>query len=173
MTVIDLDWRSRMKLEVFDDADSVARSGCGDNCRRCSCGDRCPWPLCPGRQRRPHSRGSCCGRWQRKISPGRVCMIYQVDERVAPAGDPDRNLTHLRESLLQHAPLRREQIHAMPVESTDLRGRSHSVRLGSSGDRRITASARPRPPRSWARRPYRLAGAWRCCARCHRSKTWP
>ena len=26
--------------------------------------------------------------------------IVQVDERVAPAGHPDRNLTHLRESLL-------------------------------------------------------------------------
>ena len=47
-------------------------------------------------------------------------MIYQVDERVAPAGDPDRNLTHLQESLLQHTPLLPEQIHAMPVESTDL-----------------------------------------------------
>jgi 6-phosphogluconolactonase len=44
----------------------------------------------------------------------------QVDERVAPAGDPDRNLTHLRESLLQHAPLLPEQIYAMPVESPDL-----------------------------------------------------
>lgn len=46
--------------------------------------------------------------------------VLQVDERVAPAGDPDRNLTHLRESLLAHAPLRPEQVHAMPVESSDL-----------------------------------------------------
>ena len=46
--------------------------------------------------------------------------VVQVDERVAPAGDPDRNLTHLRESLLAHAPLPPEQIHAMPVESPDL-----------------------------------------------------
>jgi 6-phosphogluconolactonase len=46
--------------------------------------------------------------------------VVQVDERVAPAGDPDRNLTHLRESLLEHAPLRPEQLHAMPVESPDL-----------------------------------------------------
>src|SRR5467141_1187827 len=46
--------------------------------------------------------------------------VFQTDERVAPAGDPDRNLTHLRESLLQHAPLRPEQIHAMPVEAADL-----------------------------------------------------
>ncbi len=46
--------------------------------------------------------------------------VFQVDERVAPAGDPDRNLTHLRESLLSHAPLPPERIHAMPVESADL-----------------------------------------------------
>ena len=46
-------------------------------------------------------------------------QIVQVDERVAPAGHADRNLTHLRESLA-HAPLRAEQIHAMPVEETDL-----------------------------------------------------
>src|SRR5215467_5869728 len=45
--------------------------------------------------------------------------VVQVDERVAPEGDPDRNLTHLRESLLEHAPLRPEQIHAMPVESSN------------------------------------------------------
>jgi 6-phosphogluconolactonase len=46
--------------------------------------------------------------------------VFQVDERIAPAGDPDRNLTHLRESLLSHAPLRPEQIYAMPVEEKDL-----------------------------------------------------
>jgi 6-phosphogluconolactonase len=46
--------------------------------------------------------------------------LAQVDERVAPSGDPDRNLTHLRESLLEHAPLPPDQIYAMPVESSDL-----------------------------------------------------
>src|SRR6266481_1834467 len=46
--------------------------------------------------------------------------IVQVDERVAPAGHPDRNLTHLRESLLEHVPLPPKQIYAMPVESPDL-----------------------------------------------------
>ena len=46
--------------------------------------------------------------------------VVQVDERVAPPGDPDRNLTHLRESLLEHVPLPPEQIYAMPVESPDL-----------------------------------------------------
>jgi 6-phosphogluconolactonase len=46
--------------------------------------------------------------------------IVQVDERVAPDGDPDRNLTHLRASLLERAPLRPEQIYAMPVESGNM-----------------------------------------------------
>ena len=52
--------------------------------------------------------------------PWESVHVVQVDERVAPAGHPDRNLTHLRESLLEHAPLRPRQIHAMPVESPDL-----------------------------------------------------
>ncbi len=46
--------------------------------------------------------------------------VFQVDERVAPPGDPDRNLTHLKESLLEHAPLKPDHIHAMPVEEADL-----------------------------------------------------
>jgi 6-phosphogluconolactonase len=46
--------------------------------------------------------------------------VVQVDERAAPAGDPDRNLAHLRESLLAHAPLLPDHIHAMPVEAPDL-----------------------------------------------------
>ena len=52
--------------------------------------------------------------------PWKGVYVVQVDERVAPAGDPDRNLAHLRESLLEHAPLRPEQVYAMPVESSDL-----------------------------------------------------
>jgi len=46
--------------------------------------------------------------------------VLQVDERVAPAGDSDRNLTHLAESLLARAPLRPDQVHAMPVEHANL-----------------------------------------------------
>jgi 6-phosphogluconolactonase len=46
--------------------------------------------------------------------------IVQVDERVAPAGDRDRNLTHLRESLLERAPVPVDQVHDMPVEAPDL-----------------------------------------------------
>ena len=50
--------------------------------------------------------------------PWKNVHVAQVDERIAPAGDSDRNLTHLNESL--HAPLRPDQILAMPVESPDL-----------------------------------------------------
>ena len=46
--------------------------------------------------------------------------IFQVDERVAPEGHADRNLTHLRASLLEHAPMPAGQIYAMPVEMPDL-----------------------------------------------------
>jgi len=47
-------------------------------------------------------------------------QVFQVDERVAPANHPDRNLTHLHDTLLAHTPLLAEQIHAMPVEDSDL-----------------------------------------------------
>ncbi|HEX5052345.1 MAG TPA: 6-phosphogluconolactonase [Planctomycetota bacterium] len=45
--------------------------------------------------------------------------LFQVDERVAPAGHADRNLTHLGESLQRAAPAA-ARIHAMPVEAPDL-----------------------------------------------------
>ncbi|MGA2254394.1 MAG: 6-phosphogluconolactonase [Thermoguttaceae bacterium] len=46
--------------------------------------------------------------------------VVQVDERVAPSGHPDRNFTHIREKLVAHAPLRDQQVHAMPVEDRDV-----------------------------------------------------
>ena len=49
--------------------------------------------------------------------PWERTAIYQVDERVAPAGDPDRNLTHLNESLPATAGA---DVHPMPVENDDL-----------------------------------------------------
>ncbi len=52
--------------------------------------------------------------------PWEKVHLIQVDERVAPAEHPDRNLTHLRESLLSRVSLRSDQIHAMPVEAPDL-----------------------------------------------------
>jgi 6-phosphogluconolactonase len=46
--------------------------------------------------------------------------IVQVDERVVSPTDPDRNLAHLRGSLLDHAPLLPDHLHAMPVDAPDL-----------------------------------------------------
>jgi 6-phosphogluconolactonase len=56
----------------------------------------------------------------REEVPWKSVYVAQVDERVVPEGDPDRNLTHLRDSLLEHAPLRPGHICAMPVELPDL-----------------------------------------------------
>jgi 6-phosphogluconolactonase len=48
--------------------------------------------------------------------PWEAVVIYQVDERVAPPDDPDRNLTHLSKAL-GSAPA---QVRAMPVNEPDL-----------------------------------------------------
>src|SRR5262249_28729248 len=55
--------------------------------------------------------------------------VVQVDERVAPDGHPDRNLTHLRESLLELAPLSPDHIHAMPVAASDLEAAANQYAL--------------------------------------------
>jgi len=46
--------------------------------------------------------------------------VAQVDERVAPAGDPRRNLGRLEDLLTRHGPLPAGNLHAMPVEAADL-----------------------------------------------------
>ena len=48
--------------------------------------------------------------------PWEAVVIYQVDERVAPPDDPDRNLTHLTKAL-GSAPA---QVRPMPVNENDL-----------------------------------------------------
>lgn len=45
--------------------------------------------------------------------------VFQVDERLAPDGDADRNLTHLLTSLAGTAPIPAGNIHAMPVTAAD------------------------------------------------------
>src|SRR5690349_11399881 len=49
--------------------------------------------------------------------PWESVELFQVDERIAPMGDDDRNLTHLRESLPERA---WERMHPMPVDSSNL-----------------------------------------------------
>src|SRR5262249_40502411 len=49
--------------------------------------------------------------------PWGAVELFQADERVAPLGDEERNLTHLRQSLPADA---WAKVHPMPVDSNDL-----------------------------------------------------
>jgi 6-phosphogluconolactonase len=108
-----------MKIEVYSDADMVAREAAKLIAKEAReavttrgkfvmavSGGKTPWIMLRD--------------LAQEDVPWKDVHVVQVDERVAPEGDPDRNLTHLRESLLKHAPLLPEQIHAMPVESENL-----------------------------------------------------
>ena len=108
-----------MQIEVLENADAVARKAAGiiaDAARNAVAargrfvmavsGGRTPWLMLQALA-------------DEDVPWDRV-QVAQVDERVAPPEHADRNLTHLRESLLSHAPLQPAQIHAMPVESPDL-----------------------------------------------------
>lgn len=46
--------------------------------------------------------------------------VFQVDERVAPAGSEDRNFTQLSDRLLAPAEIPEENVHPMPVETDNL-----------------------------------------------------
>jgi 6-phosphogluconolactonase len=52
--------------------------------------------------------------------PWRHLHVFQVDERVAPRGDGERNLTQLQEALLGNTPLPAAALHPMPVDGADL-----------------------------------------------------
>ena len=71
--------------------------------------------------------------------PWDALHLFQVDERVAPSGHPNRNLTHLRESFLARLPLPGAHLHAMPVEAPELEA-------AAAGYARTLAEAAGRPP---------------------------
>src|SRR5262245_65975380 len=50
----------------------------------------------------------------REVIPWPAVHILQVDERIASAGTLERNLTHLREILMEEGPLEPKQLHSMP-----------------------------------------------------------
>jgi 6-phosphogluconolactonase len=108
-----------MEVKVLDDADAVAREGAAIIAAEARAA-----VTARGRFIVAVSGGHTPWQMLRAMAgedvPWKGVHVAQVDERVAPAGDPDRNLTHLRQSLLAHAPLRPEQVYAMPVESPDL-----------------------------------------------------
>jgi len=108
-----------MKIQVLADADAVAREAASIIAAEARAavaargrfimavsGGKTPWQMLRA--------------LASEVVPWKCVEVFQVDERIAPAGDTDRNLTHLRESLLSHAPLSPGQIHAMPVEEADL-----------------------------------------------------
>lgn len=108
-----------MQFEMFKDADSVAQAAASiiaaDIDAAISLRGRFTLAVSGG-----HTPWVMLRALAEEDVPWAKVHIFQVDERIAPAGDPDRNLTHLRESLLQHAPLPPDHIHAMPVESPNL-----------------------------------------------------
>jgi len=108
-----------MKLEVYSDADAVALEAAKLIAKQARdavasrgkfvmavSGGKTPWVMLRA--------------LAKEDVPWNAVHVMQVDERVAPNNDPDRNLTHLRESLLEHARLRPEQIYAMPVEAANI-----------------------------------------------------
>ena len=54
--------------------------------------------------------------------PWQVVHVFQVDERVAPPGHEDRNLTGLQAALLDRVPIPPGNVHPMVVEVPDLDG---------------------------------------------------
>lgn len=60
--------------------------------------------------------------------PWERVQLYQVDERVAPMGHPERNLTHLQAAILSKVAA---EMHPLPVDEADLRAaaRSYSHQL--------------------------------------------
>jgi 6-phosphogluconolactonase len=108
-----------VRIEALADADAVARAGAAF-----TAGEARAAVAARGRFVMAVSGGNTPWKMLRALAdqqlPWAHVHIVQVDERVAPAGHPDRNLTHLRASLLTQCPLRPEQVHAMPVEATDL-----------------------------------------------------
>src|SRR5712675_1646792 len=98
-----------MKFEVFKDADSVARAAAAT-----IAADARAAIAARGRFVMAVSGGQTPWMMLRALAeedvPWAGVHVFQVDERVAPAGHPDRNFTHLQESLYQHAPLHTNQI---------------------------------------------------------------
>ena len=119
-----------MKIEVFDDAGAVALAAAdliAAEARACvAARGRFTMAVSGGRTPRLMLRALAD-----RDPPWAGVHMFQVDERVAPDGDPDRNLTHLRESFLAHVPLRPDQVHAMPVDAPDLAAavRTYSAEL--------------------------------------------
>ena len=105
-----------MKLDVLADSDAVAKRGAelvAEQARAAVAGHgRFTFAVSGGR-----TPWAMFAHLADEDVPWAQTAIWQVDERVAPAGDPDRNLAHLRTAL---PPQANAEVHAMPVEEDDL-----------------------------------------------------
>jgi 6-phosphogluconolactonase len=105
-----------LRIEVFPDADAVATRAAAFVAERARAAiadhDRFTFAVSGG-----HTPWAMFAHLGDEMVPWAQTAIYQVDERVAPAGDPDRNLAHLQASLPSQADA---EVHAMPVEDADL-----------------------------------------------------
>jgi 6-phosphogluconolactonase len=112
-------WRLLMKVEALADADSVAKQAAATVAAEARAAI-----VARGRFVMAVSGGHTPWLMLRALAhedvPWEAVHLVQVDERVAPAGDPDRNLMHLFESLQGLDSLSPDHIHAMPVEAMDL-----------------------------------------------------
>jgi len=108
-----------MKIDVLADVDSVARTAASMIAEKARSG-----VAARGRFIMAVSGGRTPWMMLRALSnqdmPWEKVHVVQVDERVAPAGHQDRNLTQLRDSLLKQVRLPVDHIYAMPVEAVDL-----------------------------------------------------
>jgi 6-phosphogluconolactonase len=102
-------------IETFADPDAVARAGAAFVAERArqavQAGGSFHFAVSGG-----HTPWAMFAELASETVPWAQVVVYQVDERVAPPDDPDRNLHHLREAL-GRAPAR---VEAMPVNDDDL-----------------------------------------------------
>jgi 6-phosphogluconolactonase len=105
----------RHELESLADPDAVARAGAAFVAARArdavAAGGSFHFAVSGG-----HTPWAMFAELASQTVPWDAVVIYQVDERVAPPHDPDRNLVHLRKAL-GSAPA---QVRAMQVNETDL-----------------------------------------------------
>jgi 6-phosphogluconolactonase len=108
-----------MDIQVYSDADEVAAEAAKliAMIARQSVEERGRFVLAVSGGRTPWQMLRVLGK---EDVPWKNVHVFQVDERIAPAGHPDRNLTQLRHNLLAHTPISEHQIYAMPVEWNDL-----------------------------------------------------
>ena len=108
-----------MKVEVLPDPEAVARRAAGILAAEARAA-----AVARGRFLLAVSGGSTPWAALRLLAgedvPWDRVQLFQVDERAAPVGHPDRNLTQLRESLIARVRIPPAQVHAMPVDAGDL-----------------------------------------------------